>query len=58
MFRPGRERDVHECRGKVLASSAASCPPAVPIVVCGEIIDEQAIRLFDYYGTKTCYVTD
>lgn len=58
MFHPGRERDVHACRGKALASAAVSCPPAVPIVVCGEIIDEQAIRLFDYYGTKTCYVTD
>lgn len=28
----------------------ASCPPAIPVVVPGEIIDESAIRCFQYYG--------
>lgn len=42
--------------GRVLAMSTVSCPPAVPIVVCGEIIDENALKLFEYYGIDECTV--
>lgn len=42
--------------GRVLAAATVSCPPAVPIVVCGEIIDEAAINLFRYYGIKECTI--
>ncbi len=42
--------------GRVLAAATVSCPPAVPIVVCGEIINEAAIKLFDYYGITDCSV--
>ena len=42
--------------GRILAAATVGCPPAVPIVVCGERIDENAVRLFSYYGTKTCTV--
>lgn len=48
--------DVSKCKGKVFASLSASCPPAVPIVVCGEEIDENAIKCFSYYGIKECEV--
>ena len=41
---------VKEAKGRVLASASVSCPPAVPILVCGEKIDDDAIRCFDYYG--------
>ncbi len=58
LFHPGRERDVHACLGKVLASPTVNCPPAIPIVVCGEVIGEAAIRLMDYYGIRTCRVID
>ncbi len=58
LFHPGRERDVHACLGKVLVSPTVSCPPAIPIVVCGEVIGEAAIRLMDYYGIRTCRVID
>ena len=50
------EIDVSECDGRILASSAISCPPAIPIVVCGEIIDENAIKCFEYYGIKKCRI--
>lgn len=53
-----RELDIRQCLGKVLASPSVSCPPAVPIVVCGEVIDEAAVRLLDYYGIQTCGVVD
>ena len=58
LFSPCREESTHACPGKVLASPTVGCPPAVPIVVCGERIDEAAIRLLDYYGIESCCVTE
>ncbi len=52
----GEERKPTECRGMVLASAAVSCPPAVPVLVCGEVIDDAAIALMDYYGVDFCRV--
>lgn len=43
---------VSSAKGRILASDNVSCPPAIPIVVCGEEIDESAIKLFKYYGIK------
>lgn len=42
--------NADECRGRVLASECVSCPPAIPILACGEIIDDDSIKLFEYYG--------
>ncbi len=56
VFAPSEELETEKCLGRVLASAAVNCPPAIPIVVCGEIIDEAAIRCFEYYGIKTCNV--
>lgn len=42
--------------GRVLAAATVGCPPAVPIVVCGEQIDENALKCFSYYGIETCTV--
>lgn len=56
VFSPSEEIDVSECEGRILASSAISCPPAIPIVVCGEKIDKSAIECFEYYGIKKCRV--
>lgn len=47
---------VREAVGRVLASATVSCPPAIPVVVCGEVIDESAQRVFAYYGIDTCQV--
>lgn len=47
---------VAEAKGRVLATANVSCPPAIPVAVCGEVIDEAAIRCFDYYGISTCRV--
>ena len=47
---------VSACAGRVLAAANVGCPPAVPIVVCGERIDEAALRCFAYYGIKDCAV--
>ena len=47
---------VEECVGRVLAATSEGCPPAVPIVLCGERIDETAAAALTYYGRKTCAV--
>ena len=41
---------------RVLVSPSVGCPPAVPIVVCGELVDETAVEIFKYYGIKECTV--
>lgn len=47
---------VSESVGRILSSPSVGCPPAVPIVVCGERIDEAALRCFQYYGIQECAV--
>lgn len=56
IFAESEELDVSECSGRILASASVSCPPAVPISVCGEIIDENTVEMFKYYGIKKCRV--
>lgn len=45
-----------ESKGRVFASLAFSCPPAVPVLVAGEEITEDAIRALLYYGIETVTV--
>ena len=52
MLAPSVEVDVKDSVSKTLAMSAISCPPAIPIAVCGEVINEQAIECFKYYGVE------
>lgn len=45
-----------DCLGRILAVPSVGCPPAVPILVCGEQIDAHALECFAYYGIDSCYV--
>lgn len=56
MLSPAETLPVSECLGRVLAAATVGCPPAVPIVVSGEVIDETAIQCFEYYDIKVCSV--
>lgn len=50
---------VEQAKGRVLASASVNCPPAVPIVVCGEEITPDAVRCFRYYGIEqVCVVQE
>ncbi len=42
--------DVTKALGRVLACPTVSCPPAVPVLYGGELINEQAVETFLYYG--------
>lgn len=47
---------VRDAVGRILATPTVACPPAVPIVMSGERIDEAAAEVFAYYGIDTCVV--
>ena len=52
LLSPAKTVAVEESVGRILASPSVSCPPAVPIVMCGERIDEAAVEAFRYYGVE------
>ncbi|MBQ8683647.1 MAG: aminotransferase class I/II-fold pyridoxal phosphate-dependent enzyme [Clostridia bacterium] len=56
LLSPGEELPVEACIGRILATPAVSCPPAVPIAVCGEVITEETVALLTYYGITHCRV--
>jgi len=49
-FAPSETVSAKDSIGSVLAEAGVSCPPAVPIVICGERIHEKAAEAFQYYG--------
>ncbi len=56
LFAPAETLPVSACIGRILAAPTVACPPAVPVVVCGEEIDAAALAVFQYYGIKECTV--
>ena len=50
IMHPAKTVAAESCLGKVLAAPTVSCPPAVPILVCGEVVDEAALAQMRYYG--------
>ena len=52
------EIDVSDAKGRICAAPTVSCPPAIPIVVSGEEITEEAIRVFQYYGINKVDVVE
>lgn len=56
LFALSKEVPVSECLGQVLASTSIACPPAIPIVVCGERMDADAVKCLEYYGVESCRI--
>jgi arginine/lysine/ornithine decarboxylase len=50
IFSPSENTATKDAAGRICASPIVSCPPAVPVVMSGEIITEGAIELMLYYG--------
>ncbi len=50
IFTPGTDLPLSQCLGKILASPTVSCPPAVPVLVCGEQVDSDCLEVLRYYG--------
>ena len=58
MLSPRVKLPASQSEGRVLASPSVGCPPAVPILACGERIDRHAVECFRYYGIETVTVID
>lgn len=42
--------EVSQSQGRILADASVSCPPAVPLIMCGERIDGDLPRLLAHFG--------
>ena len=42
--------EIKKAKGEVCAELTVSCPPAIPIAVSGEVISDEHIKIFEYYG--------
>jgi arginine/lysine/ornithine decarboxylase len=49
LFSESEEIDVTESLGRVVSEITIGCPPAVPLITCGEKIDETVIKCLTYY---------
>lgn len=59
VFAPSEVISTEDCAGRICAAETVSCPPAIPIAVCGEVIDENMKELFKLYNIKeVCVVQD
>lgn len=47
---------IEEAEGRIYAEINAACPPAVPLIAAGEIIDSETVKSFEYYGISQCRV--
>ena len=43
---------VEDSIGRIASLSSVGCPPAVPIIIGGEVVDENTVRCFKYYGIE------
>ncbi len=55
-MRPCETVPLEKAEGRVAHLMAASCPPAVPIVICGEKIEAEEISCLYDYGYNFCQV--
>ena len=56
VFSPSQRLSLEQCSGRILSSADIACPPAVPIVVSGERLDEKTLAAFRYYGISSLWV--
>lgn len=56
VFLPSEEVPVETAEGRVCASVNVPCPPAVPIAVCGEVINRECIEIFKRYNIRKVMV--
>ncbi len=52
VFASSEEVSVEDAKGRILAQETISCPPAIPIGISGEIITQDMIAVFHFYGIE------
>ena len=56
LYTSQEEVNIADSLGKIFCAGDVSCPPAVPILLPGEEIDESALAALNYYKIKNCFV--
>ena len=56
MLSPWEEVPLAACCGRISAAGVLGCPPAVPVVLCGQRIDAAAVEVLRYYDFHRCAV--
>ena len=49
---------VDRAAGRILAAASVSCPPAVPLIMCGERIGEELVPVLRALGTEFVTVVE
>ena len=49
---------VDRAAGRILAAASVSCPPAVPLIMCGERISEELVPVLKAHGTEFVTVVE
>lgn len=52
LFSDYEEVSIEDSVGRIVADTSVGCPPAVPVVISGEKISEDAVKVMKYYGIK------
>ena len=52
VYAPQEMIPVEQALGRICAAPVVSCPPAIPIAVSGEVLDEQVLTAMRYYGAE------
>lgn len=55
-FAPHERIPVQQATGRICGAPTVGCPPAIPIVVSGERMDEESVVLLQHYGIQTVEV--
>ena len=50
IFADSEEISVENSAGRIVADTSVGCPPAVPVVISGEIISKEAVKAMQYYS--------
>ncbi len=53
LFSPHEVIPAKDALGRICGAPTVACPPAIPIAVSGERIEEAAMELFAHYGIET-----
>ncbi len=56
LFSESETLPIEDCLGRISAAAAISCPPAIPLAVCGERINQLVVDCLRYYGVASCAV--
>jgi len=55
-LKDSREILVDNAEGSICSQSIVTCPPAIPIIISGELVTKEIIELLKYYGVTTIQV--